>query len=632
MINDLKYAVTFPINGVSLAGEFSFQPGATAITGDNGAGKSFVAEMIRYGLFGKKALRGPASDYKTLDMEMSFLGYRVKRAKKEELVDANGAQLAVGADAVNKKIIEILGFDLEVFDVVCAANQKESERLTRLTPAKRKELIDEVVGLTRQEAVEKACKDEAKANRIEAEALTRALVTPVEPVKPEGYRPSAEIKAELDETVSLLAQRVKLQRIVDAVPAEPIKPLLPRPDIAELEAHENARRTQENNFASLQRELSKIPVPTLTKEQLDAADAIASYEQHLATLGDEPWIDEPSLILKEMLDKWDEIDTLRRLGNLELDCPKCKHHFCPATDIPELPEYSRAMINAELAARTRWGQAPKRPKGQSLSPEQRLEGRLALAGQARRQEIISELEVISNNLMEDKSVLLAEARRLDREWDLYDAEQERHTNAVIAAEDAQAKLTELPAPKHAPEDLNHDYTAAVVYERELARYEADRERYDKLSKEIAEKQERSEAFTAGAKGLVEARRTLKAFLAPSLSRVATKIIQQMTVNALRPLEDITVDEDMNITADGQDVSTFNGAHATMINLALRLALGQVLVARVLPLFIGDEIDSDATPANAQAIADGLMACKEQLKQIVLISHKRLEGVDHEVML
>jgi DNA repair exonuclease SbcCD ATPase subunit len=106
----------------------------------------------------------------------------------------------------------------------------------------------------------------------------------------------------------------------------------------------------------------------------------------------------------------------------------------------------------------------------------------------------------------------------------------------------------------------------------------------------------------------------------------------MTENSLRPLETIVVDEDMNITADGQDVSTFNGAHATMINLALRLALGQVLVARVFPLFIGDEIDSDATPTNAQAIADGLMACKEQLKQIVLISHKRLEGVDHEVML
>jgi exonuclease SbcC len=95
---------------------------------------------------------------------------------------------------------------------------------------------------------------------------------------------------------------------------------------------------------------------------------------------------------------------------------------------------------------------------------------------------------------------------------------------------------------------------------------------------------------------------------------------------------IIVDEDMNITADGQDVSTFNGAHATMINLALRLALGQVLVARVLPLFIGDEIDSDADEANAQAIADALMTCKDQLKQIVLISHKRLEGVDHEVML
>jgi DNA repair exonuclease SbcCD ATPase subunit len=106
----------------------------------------------------------------------------------------------------------------------------------------------------------------------------------------------------------------------------------------------------------------------------------------------------------------------------------------------------------------------------------------------------------------------------------------------------------------------------------------------------------------------------------------------MTVNSKRPLSYIDVDEDMNITADGQDVATFNGAHATMINLALRLALGQVLVSRVFPVFLGDEIDSDADEDNSQAIADALMSCTGQLQQIILISHKRLENVDNEVVL
>jgi DNA repair exonuclease SbcCD ATPase subunit len=633
MINDLRYAVTFPINGVSLAGQFSFQPGATAITGDNGAGKSFVAEMIRYGLFGKKALRGPASDYKSLDMALSFLGYTVKRAKKEELIDAEGEVIAVGADAINKKIVEILGFDLEVFDVVCAANQKESERLTRLTPAKRKELIDEVVGLTRQEAVEKACKDEAKIARVEAEALTRQLVLPVEPVKPKGYRSSADIKLEYEETVSTLAQRVKLQRIIDAVGVAPDEPTVELPNIAEIEAHEKERITRDAKRGQLERQLAKLPEPTFTAEQLDEAEALAAYDADIARRGPRPDYDQA------YLDKQLELLVVQELLSHDtVECPKCSHEFDPSD--PEMDRAALAALPKPVLTRreiieqgdriSRWENPPVEPKGTRLAPEQISTGRMALALASDKPRLEAELAALT--VMDDRSAELVEARRIDREWDFYTAESTKYLERHAQAKDAEKELKKLPTPKHTPEDLNADYTAAVVYERELDRYGRDRERFDDLTAEIGEKQARSEAFTAGAKGLVEARRTLKAFLAPSLSRVATKIIREMTANALRPLSDIQVDEDMNITADGQDVATFNGAHATMINLALRLALGQVLVARVMPLFIGDEIDSDATPANAQAIADGLMACKDQLKQIVLISHKRLENVDHEVLL
>ena len=124
--------------------------------------------MIRYMLFGKRALRGPASDYKTLNAvmvaEITGEEYTVERSSKAEtLKDGSGEVIAVGAEALNSKLQKLLGMSLDVFDVVCAAVQKESDRLSKLQPAARKRLIDETVGLTANEAVEKDCK--AEANR-----------------------------------------------------------------------------------------------------------------------------------------------------------------------------------------------------------------------------------------------------------------------------------------------------------------------------------------------------------------------------------------------------------------------------------------------------------------------------------
>src|SRR3546814_16715407 len=66
MIKKLSYSVTFPTNGISLSGDLTLQPGSTAFIGPNGSGKTFASiEVIRYLLFGKRALRGPAADYKT---------------------------------------------------------------------------------------------------------------------------------------------------------------------------------------------------------------------------------------------------------------------------------------------------------------------------------------------------------------------------------------------------------------------------------------------------------------------------------------------------------------------------------------------------------------------------------------
>lgn len=635
MINTLRYAVSFPINGITLSGEHTFQPGITAVSGRNGSGKSFIREMLRYGLFGKKALRGPASDYKSLDMEQTFTvgenTYVVKRGKKELLL-LEDEQLAVGADAVNKKIIEILGFGLEVFDVVCAVNQKESERLTQLTPAKRKELIDDVVGLTAQEAVETACRKQASELRREAETLARVLKAPVEPVKPDNYHPSAEIGEQLEKTKVIVAEEQRLQRIIDAVGSAPAEPRDKPVDIEALEEHEQHRVEAVARREALLASINRIPEPLFTAEQLDAAEAVNEYETELKRRGPQPDYDEQTLNEFEAI--LDAKDAAAKVE--EVECPNCTHHFHPGvSDVQaelalKLCPLNRSQIRQQRAQIDSWATPLVRPEGDPLNKTAILDGRRALDRAAEKEALQAELDTIT--VPEDRSAELRAARHVAQEWAVFEAAADAYHKRVWDANEAQDALSMLEPAPGTVADLDAAFVAARIYETQLSAYTDDKVRYDDLAAEIADKENRAEGFTAGAKGLVEARRTLKAFLAPSLSRVATGLIQQMTVNAQRPLYAIEIDEDMNIVADGQDVSTFNGAHATMINLALRLALQQVLVSRVFPVFIGDEIDSDMEPTNAQTLMEAIGNLRDHLTQIILISHKQLEGADAEIVL
>ena len=94
---------------------------------------------------------------------------------------------------------------------------------------------------------------------------------------------------------------------------------------------------------------------------------------------------------------------------------------------------------------------------------------------------------------------------------------------------------------------------------------------------------------------------------------------------------IDVDADFNIMVDGQPLQTLSGSGKSVVNLALRIGLGQVLTARVLPLFMGDEIDKDMDSERAAATHETFQNLREYLTQIILVTHKPIEA-DHTINL
>lgn len=632
MIKNLKHSVTFPTNGISLEGDLSFQPGLTAIIGDNGSGKTFGSiELIRYLLFGKKALRGPAKDYKSLDAQgtVSIHGgdYTIYRGPKTEWIkDQAEETLAVGAEAVTEKCIQLLGFGLDVFDVVCASVQKESDKLSKMAPTARRRLIDEVIGLASNEAVEKECREEAKALKRDADVLTDNLVTPEQPVTPESYRPSSDIHAELEKLKNDQVVRQSLQRAIDRCGPAPTLVAEPMGDVAQLQAYEDQRRDIDARIARAQAELDRIPMPEFTQDELDQARARIAYESEVAARGARPALGLTAAEIEAMLHDWNHIAALQKIGSVEVECPSCEHTFQPGMELPDNPEFSIAQLKAEAEAMRRWAEPlPPEPEGPKLSTKQIAEGQLALDRAADRPDLIATTQLAR---LEDKSGELAELRRAVAAHEAYLAAHEAWKVSSIQAEAAAEALAAMgPPPAGSLVDLDKAYVEARIFETQSATYDRAIEHYDATMKTIAAKREKAQAFRKGAEALVKARASVKAYLAPSLSRVSSALIHEMSGGVLSHM---VVDEDMNVTVDGQDISTLSGAGSTVANLALRLALGQVLVRNILPVFIADEADADLSTSRAQFTAECLGNLKDQLEQIIIITHKEVTVADHVI--
>lgn len=637
MIKRLIYTITFPTNGQHLKGDISFQPGLTAVTGENGIGKTFAyVELPRYMLFGKQALRGPASDYKTLTAKMVVVihgeEYTIERTPKHESVkDADGETLAVGAEAVNAKLRTLLRASLDVFDIVHAAVQKESDRISKLRPAARRQLIDKTVGLSSNEAVEKACKDEAQGLLREAEALRSNLAAPVRPEKPKGYRPSAKVKDELAAALSLFEQGRHLQGIVDACGGVPVPPSAALPDLADLETHEQLRLAGLRERKLAADELARLPSSAYTEAQLVEAEDRLAFDKLVAVRGPRPELTAADL------EAWDtyfkERDLAQRLADVEVECPACDTKFCPGHASPIAPgaaEPTSSYLRQQHQAIASWAvPLPPEPAGTlKLTDRQIAEARQALANEDRRRVL---LDIVNRDVaLVDRSLELKQAREAAVEWVVYERELTRWETASAARELAEAELKTLKLPSAEKiEALRAEQIAAAVYESGVAGYDAAKSAYDAAIASVEDRTKRAEGFKLGAKKLAETRQLFKSYLAPSVSRIASNLIDKMTLGRL---SSIIVDEDMNIAADGQDISTLSGAQSTVANLAVRLALGQVLTRGVFSVFIADEADSDMSEKMANATMEGLANLQDVIEQIIVITHKPVAFTDNVVTL
>jgi len=624
MIKHLTGRVTFTATGATIVVNFQPQTGITAVVGPNGSGKTFTAsEAARYLLFGSAALRGKMADYAILDLtgEVTIRGrdYHIVRTAKEQSI-SDTEKLAVGADAVNKKVIELLGYGLDVFDVCNASMQGDTALFGKMKPTARKAMIDQILGVMDVQAVEKACRDESNALKREAEAMTKLMRAPGdEPKMPFCYISAETARANLQEAREIVAEAQRLQRLIAPLHA-PAMPEATRPlelVVQQCEFHERDRLADEAERERLKR----IERPELSIDKINRGMEVYALVAETERRGPRPV--ETVEAVDSMLAVWDQIDALNKIADQEVECPKCSHKFRTRGELPEAPEPDRAWLMEERRRIERWAEplASWTDEDPIVNPDA---GRELLAHHKAADAAEERLRWPS---MDDRSEALAKMRRDFAAWELFETQDKAYRQGVAANAQHQAALDALGT---VPDSIALDHMSdalrdAEAYERDHARWQEDVKAFVKLTADIDARRRASEDFKAGALGLADARATLKAYLAPTLSKVASSLIFDMTNGKL---SSIVVDEDMDITVDRQRIETLSGAGATVANIALRIALGQILVGKAFPVFIGDEMDGDLDAERRQSTIQAMVSLKDHLSQIILITHRGVDVADH----
>jgi DNA repair exonuclease SbcCD ATPase subunit len=131
-----------------------------------------------------------------------------------------------------------------------------------------------------------------------------------------------------------------------------------------------------------------------------------------------------------------------------------------------------------------------------------------------------------------------------------------------------------------------------------------------------------EQYELAGKALKEVKSRVKGYLVPSLSKVASHLLNQMTGGERSVVE---ISEDFEIVVDGQSLRTLSGSGKDITNLAIRIALGQVLTHKVFPLMMFDEIDAAMDDTRAQYTWDCIQKITPLIGQVLLVSHKDLNS-------
>lgn len=568
---------------------FTFEKGLTGIVGPNESGKSLILEMIAFALFGSVALRGDADDYKTLHVELDFMvaGETYTVTRKGSRATLDGPRQASGTKPVNQAIVEILGYDFKVFTVANACRQNDVEALTSMRPADRKAMVDKTIGLDVLDTVINVAGQKGNALKREAETIFKTIGgVPPAPVEPEGYQAHEVRTKRIQDLEKLSRTKVQLRAQLAAAPAAPVDPG-PQPDprsSADLLEYAGETASILQKLKMAMRRLQGFSKPTLTLEE------VATWHQ--------AW---------DLYDAWQRQERLLAQG--EHRCPACDFRWPVAEgvdgsifEVPK-PRLTRRDLEAEAEA---LADLPEAETTAALVTD--------LQAQYDAREKVEPL--VERMLLWEQSSQSHEAQVLALA---------AYREQVPFWEDQLVEIGDVETPL---EEYRTYHADCMRFETLQVQYEAALETYETNHARALAAQASGEDYLTARANVQALKTSVKTMLLPSLNQRASQLLNQMTAGERYA---IVVDEDFEITVDTIPVHKLSGSAKAIANLAVRIALGQMLTSRVFSIFCVDEVDASMDPERAAATAEALARLKTSMDQVFIVTHKRPD-TDHLIEL
>lgn len=636
---------------------FVFPTGETAIVGPNGCGKSLLAEYMAFSLFGTVALRGKVSDYKGLSvvakLSIKGINYVIERDTKTCTIRKDNESLGIGTKACNAIIISLLGYDYNVYKMGNYAGQLDILGLGRLKPSERKTALDRTLGIGIIDKLIKYANDIALKNRHESDALKSVLVDPgQEPVPPTCYREG--IRQELFSEYTAISNDIEGYKAFREMerPIQPIKPKEPaiRLLVSDTPVQFLEKVLKRKELETERVALSGLALPPFTKEfltaQLSQWEKYGKYENYLKST--QPFQDkEPDLTLKE----WDSLQTNVTAWRLydeemsaynlqEIKCPNCNHKFNPYRKTPIKPFGERPTVSNEYLQKQRELIAKKQFINQIDVVDPVQKPRMEVS------EIYNYISAIDyyNDAQNRLEVIDLELLNLEvyTQEDFNDLQQYEKDFSVYKEklnqwEVLSAKYNELAQKfdgynlqwaETRKNELAVYYENTRRYEEKKKEYDQKKAEYDRILGRATEMDQQETRYKTAADNLKTMKVKIKGYVLPSLQKVSSILLSEMSDGLFQKVE---IDPDFNILVEDREINLFSGSEQAMINLALRLGLGQVLTHRAFSVFIGDEIDASMRDERAQLTADCLRKISKYIKQVILISHRDIDA-DHFINL
>jgi DNA repair exonuclease SbcCD ATPase subunit len=495
-----------------------------------------------------------------------------------------------------------------------------------MLPAERKKLVDKTIGLDILDDLTKYIASQESSLKSKIEAVQTFLVKPEEVIKPAGYIPSSKVKFSLESLRVLEREYNSLKALSEMTVEFPVEPEK-HPRASELETLK-ANQALRDNFAmqmrTLENQIRNIPDAEMTLEEVIAKETyLKDYTQWLST--------ETSNYTAEY-DTWSKAVALKaRLerDKVKHDCPKCEHTWYDSDPrLAELTGLAESMLTpAQFAANLKLERAAP-----TLSQAQLNTQREAITKASLKQENVQLLQTVAAgfNALPDEHTTIAAISFYLNSCQVYLSQL---TQAQLNQDKKHSAFSELSSDRFSQlstiSQLAQDLLNFSVYEAQFAIYEKALSNYTTHVATAALWKEEADQWSAAKKAVTALRERVKGYLMPSLNKVASSLINAMTGGVLSW---ITITDDFeNITVEGQKLETLSGAGESVANLAIRIALGQVLTNKVYSSIQLDEIDGDCDAERSNFIAECLQRLTTQINQIIQVSHKDIKA-EHSITL